>query len=267
MTPAMTLAGALLAVSVLLTGCSASSQGSNADPAQVDATTAPDADACRMLTPADVAAPSNATRTVDCTKPHTAQTVLVGDFPEPLAGAEYDDPRLGAHAYTACSTAFRTRLGADDSTAMRTILNWAWFRPSESAWRDGARWFRCDVVGGNDESPSFAELPASLDNLLRGRPADKWLVCARGETVSAAVKVPCTQRHTWRAVTTIKLGEPDDAYPGDRVVEVRTRDYCSRSVGAWLNYPVDFDFAYTWFHEAEWKAGNRRSVCWARTTL
>ena len=32
-----------------------------------------------------------------------------------------------------------------------------------------------------------------------------------------------------------------------------------------MNYPVDYEFGYTWFHEAEWKAGNRRSVCWART--
>ncbi len=55
------------------------------------------------------------------------------------------------------------------------------------------------------------------------------------------------------------------AYPGDRVAETRTRDFCSKSVGAWLNYPVDYDYGYTWFHEAEWKAGNRRSICWAKT--
>jgi hypothetical protein len=36
-------------------------------------------------------------------------------------------------------------------------------------------------------------------------------------------------------------------------------------VGAWLNYPVDYDYGYTYFHEAEWKAGNRRSICWAKT--
>jgi hypothetical protein len=66
-------------------------------------------------------------------------------------------------------------------------------------------------------------------------------------------------------VTTIVLGGTGDPYPGDRVVESRTRDYCSNSVGAWLNYPVDYKFGYTWFHAAEWKAGNRRSICWAQT--
>ena len=45
-----------------------------------------------------------------------------------------------------------------------------------------------------------------------------------------------------------------------------TRDYCSDSVGAWLDYPPEYEFGYTWFHEAEWKAGNRRSVCWAKTS-
>ena len=77
--------------------------------------------------------------------------------------------------------------------------------------------------------------------------------------------MPCTAPHAWRAVSTIKLGEPEDDYPGDRVVEVRTRDYCDQSVGALLDYPVSYDFAYTWFHEAEWEVGNRRSVCWAKT--
>jgi hypothetical protein len=28
---------------------------------------------------------------------------------------------------------------------------------------------------------------------------------------------------------------------------------------------VDYDYGYTWFHQAEWKAGNRRSICWAKT--
>ena len=42
-------------------------------------------------------------------------------------------------------------------------------------------------------------------------------------------------------------------------------DRWADSVGAWLNYPIDFEFGYTWFHEGEWKAGNRRTVCWAKT--
>jgi hypothetical protein len=148
---------------------------------------------------------------------------------------------------------------------MRTVLSWAWFRPSKDAWVDGARWYRCDVVGGGEQSASYVELPRTAKGILLGEPADRWMVCADGDSVDAGPKIPCSEPHQWRAVTTIKLGEVDDGYPGDRQVEVLTRDFCSDSVGAWLNYPVTYDFGYTWFHQAEWEAGNRRSVCWART--
>lgn len=257
------LPGVLLGA-LLLAGCTASGQGSDVDPQQVDAVEAPELGACRELTPDDVAQPSNATRTVDCSQPHTAQTFAVGSLPESLADAAYDDEAVGAYAYRTCTGRFQKFVGGDESLVMRSVLSWAWFRPSEEAWADGARWYRCDVVGGNEESSSFVDLPAEVKGLLGGRVADTWLVCANGPTV-AAPRVPCSEPHTWRAVTTIKLGEPEDPYPGDRLVEVRTRDFCDKSVGAVLGYPVRYDFAYTWFHEAEWEVGNRRSICWAKT--
>ncbi|MCW2796276.1 septum formation family protein [Nocardioides sp.] len=244
----------------------AEEQGSNTDPDQVDSVDAPELGVCRLLTPDDVAMPANATRTVDCAQKHTAQTYAVGPLPAALADADYEDEALGSFAYDTCSTKFERFLGADESLVMRTIVSWAWFRPSKKAWDEGARWYRCDVIGGGEQSKDYTPLPADAKGLLLGRPNDDWMVCVAGDSVNGSVKIPCSQDHDWRAVTTIKLGEPADPYPGDRLVEVKTRDYCSGSVGAWLNYPVDYDFAYTWFHEAEWQAGNRRSVCWAKTT-
>jgi hypothetical protein len=257
----------LLAVLLLAaTACSSdNAQGSNVDPDQVDAVEAPELGACRSLTPEDVARPSNATRTVDCTEQHTAETYAIGQLPSSFEDAEYDDEGLGAWAYRTCSKKFMRFLGADESLVMRTVVSWAWFRPSEKAWDEGARWYRCDVVGGGDQSKDYVDLPKTAKGLLLGKVSDRWMVCAAGPNVSGSVKIPCSEKHDWRAVTTIKLGEPQDDYPGDRLVQVKSRDYCSESVGAWLNYPVNYDFGYTWFHEAEWKAGNRRSVCWART--
>ena len=250
---------AMLAVATLcLAGC-----GDQQEPAAVEQT--PELGACRMLTPDDVAQPSNTTPTVDCGGPHTAETYAVGDLPADLRDADYDSDELGSWAYRACSERFQDFLGADDSLVMRTVLSWAWFRPTESAWEDGARWYRCDVVGGGEQSKDYVELPKSAKGLLLGLPKDRWMVCAEGVTVDGSVKVPCDETHDWRAVTTISLGEAGDDYPGDRLVEVRTRDFCSSSVGAWLDYPVDYDYGYTWFREAEWEAGNRRSVCWAKT--
>ncbi|MFT3872279.1 MAG: septum formation family protein [Nocardioides sp.] len=260
------LAGLIsLGLVATLTGCGGSAQGSNSDPDQVDTTTAPESGACRMLTPDDVALTSNATGTVPCTEPHTAQTFLVDSFPTSLADATHDDPELAAHAYPQCRDAFASFTGGDESLVMRSVVSWVWFGPSEQAWEDGARWFRCDLVGGGPQSKKFVTLPTEAEGLLSGRPEDEWLACAHGESFDGSVKVPCSEDHNWRAVTTIKLGEPDDPYPGDKVARARTQDYCSDSVGAWLGYPVQYDFAYTWFHETEWKAGNRRSVCWAAT--
>jgi hypothetical protein len=256
----------LLAALLLLTACSSDpAQGENTDPAQVDAVEVPELGACRVLTPADVARASNATRTVDCSERHTAQTYAVGPLPDEFADVDYEDEGLGAWAYGACSKKFMGFLGADESLVMRTLVSWAWFRPSEQAWAEGARWYRCDVVGGGDRSETYVALPETAEGLLLGRPNDDWMVCASGPSVSDSVKLPCSKPHDWRAVTTIKLGEKGEAYPGDRLVQVKTRDFCSDSVGAWLGYPVSYDVGFTWFHEAEWKAGNRRSVCWART--
>ena len=225
----------------------------------------PELGACRVLTPDDVAQPSNTTDAVDCAAQHTAETYAVGELPETFDDADYDDEELGAWAYSTCSDAFQKFLGADESLVMRTIVSWAWFRPTEAAWDAGARWYRCDVVGGGEQSKDYVDLPETAKGLLLGRPKDRWMVCADGPTVAGSVKVPCTEPHQWRAVTTISLGGANDDYPGDRLVEVKTRDFCSDSVGAWLSYPVDYDFGYTWFHQAEWDAGNRRSVCWAKT--
>ena len=259
------LLGALL-LAGLAAGCTSPGQGTDIDPDQVDAVESPELGACRVLTPEDVALPSNATRTVDCSAAHTAQTFTVGSLPEDLDDASYDDEEVGAYAYRTCTSRFQKLLGGDESLVMRSVLSWAWFRPSEEAWEQGARWYRCDVVGGSDESASFVELPEDVRGLLGARRVDdRWMVCADGPSVAVAGRVPCSEPHVWRAVTTIKLGEPEDDYPGDRLVEVRTRDFCDKSVGAVLGYPVRYDFAYTWFHEAEWEVGNRRSICWART--
>ncbi len=253
------VAVALLLAGATLAGCS---DGGGADAAEEDP---PTLGACRLLDPADVAKASNTSPTVPCTEPHTAETYAVGQVPDALTDVEYDDDGLGAWAYDKCSTTFMDFLGADESLVMRTVVSWAWFRPSKVAWDDGARWYRCDVVGGGEQSKEYVDLPTTAKGLLTGLPSDRWMVCADGATVSGSVKVPCLSPHSWRAVSTIKLGDDDADYPGDKVVEAKTRDFCSDQVGAYLGYPVDYDFGYTWFHEAEWQAGNRRSVCWAKT--
>jgi hypothetical protein len=267
-TASVTVTAALL----VLAGCGTNGSGTNGsggdvDPDQVDAVQPPEVGACRLLTPAEARQPTNATKTVDCEDRHTAETFAVGELPAELEDVSYGSPRLNAFAYETCSTKLEQFVGGDESTVMRTIVSWVWFRPSEKAWDKGARWYRCDVVGGGAESTSYVALPRTAQGLLSAQPTnDDWMACVNGSSVQSAPRIPCSEKHNWRAVTTIKVGDPGDAYPGDKAVEATTRDYCSSSVGAWLGYPPDYDFGYTWFHQAEWNAGNRRSVCWAATT-
>ena len=258
---ALRVVAPLLLLAPLLSACFGSSAGSTAS----DKAAAPDIGACRLLSPDDVAQPSNDTEPVSCDETHTAQTIAVASLPPEFDQAAYDDDKVAAYAFRTCTGDFIDFTGADESLAMRTILSWAWFRPDKAAWEAGARWYRCDVIGGGDQIRTYVDLPQTTKGLLLGRPHDNWMVCAQGATVSGSVKVPCSEKHDWRAVTTIVLGSAGDPYPGDRKVQEQSRDYCSKSVGAWLDYPVDYDYGYSWFHEPEWAAGNRRSVCWART--
>jgi hypothetical protein len=251
----------VVALLLVVTACGQASSSEEEGPVE-----APAQGACRELTPEDIAQPTNDSETVDCSEDHTAETFVVGTFPAKLAkGLDAEDPALGAFIYETCSRRFEAFLGGDESTVMRSMVTWAWFRPAKSAWKQGARWYRCDVIGGNEQSEELRPLPETAKGLLSGPPDDQWMTCANGESVNGSEKIPCTEPHTWRAVTTIKVGREEEPYPGDRLVEVLTRDFCSDSVGAWMNYPVDYEFGYTYFREAEWKAGNRRSICWART--
>jgi hypothetical protein len=259
------LCASALLLAAVLAACTEARPDSGGEPVPVDPVEVPQLGACRVLTPQDVAQRYDSTPAVDCADPHTAETFAIGPLPDTFVDAAYDDERLGRFAYRTCGDAFARFLGADESSVLRTPLSWAWFRPAPRAWEQGARWYRCDVVGGGEQDEEYVELPVTARGLLGGRPDDRWVVCAVGPVVSGSEKVACSQPHDWRAVTTIKLGDADDAYPGSRLVEVRTRDFCSRSVGAWLGYPLDFDFGYTWFGEGEWEAGNRRSICWAKT--
>ena len=251
---------ALLLLSLLLAACTAPLKPETV----ADKTTPPKLGACYRLEPADTDRPSSSSEPVSCSGQHTSQTFAVGTLPS-STGKAYKSSAHGKWIYPTCERAFERFLGVDESLALRVRLSWAWFRASERGWGKGARWYRCDVVGGPTGADRYAALPSVTKGLFHAKPPEEWLSCALGETVLKSKKVPCTERHNWRAVTTIKLGGPRDAYIGDRLVEVRSRDFCSDSVGAWMNYPVQYEFGYTWFHQAEWQAGNRRSVCWART--
>ena len=80
----------------------------------------PEKGACRLLTPEDVAQPSDDTPTVPCEDRHTAQTFAVGELPPSLHDLDADDPSLGAWVYGECSGAFTGFLSGDDGAGPTT---------------------------------------------------------------------------------------------------------------------------------------------------
>ena len=250
----------VLAACLVLTACSNPLRSED----DADRTATPPIGACRDLVASDLNTRTNASPVVRCSTAHTAVTFASGTLPR-STGQAYADARHARFVFSTCQQAFADYLGIDESLALRVRLSWAWFRPSQRGWAHGARWYRCDLVGGPIGARRLVDLPADARDLLRKGDPDAWLACADGRTVAHGDKVPCTARHTWRAVTTIKLGAPEDPYPGDDLAEARTRSYCQESVRSWLHYPADYEFGYTWFKEDRWAEGNRRSICWART--
>ncbi len=223
----------------------------------------PETGACRQIEAEAIAEASDDAEPVACNEPHTAETYFVGEFTD-ADDLAWDDASLGAQVYRQCSRRYMRFVRANQSLALRSVVDWAWWRPNEEQWDEGARWYRCDVVGGRDQSTELADLPRTAKELLLGIPKPRWMLCAAGEVVADAPKVPCSQQHTWRAVSVVVVGKPKDKWPGSRLIEVKSRDFCSDWVGTWLSYPLDYEYGYTWFGRAEWEAGNRMSVCWAR---
>ena len=122
---------------------------------------------CRLLEPDDIAGSSNDTDPVSCKDAHTARrsTSASSRARTPTGGRTIR--RWAPRCSTPATRSFRRFTGADESLAMRTVLSWAWFGPSEAAWEDGARWFRCDVVGGTQDAEGL--VGAAEDG--EGRPA------------------------------------------------------------------------------------------------
>ena len=198
----------------LLAGCSAPLKPQTA----ADRTSPPELGACYVLTPKDTDAPSNATATVPCTQPHTSETFAIGDAARPRPARSTPPRPTGSWIYPTCERAFEKFIGVDESLAMRVKLSWAWFRPSQRGWDKGARWYRCDLVGGTEEAsalhPAAHDRPGAVPGqaargvaavrpgpqragLRRRSPAPRRTTGARSPRSSSAARATPTPATGW----------------------------------------------------------------------
>lgn len=236
-----------------------------------DEPTAPDVGACRMLALGDIAPAANDDPAIPCSQPHTAVTYYVADWPEKLVStaSDVDDHRLTTYALDACERHWRRAVGGSDEAWTTSIVSWAWYKPTPDQFADGAHWFRCDLVAGQDTAHLEA-LPASVDGLLDGDFDDRYHACwtkpfSNKPNVDEGQLTACSRPHQQRAVGTVRLGHARADYPGERVAFDRANRLCGDEVAEWRGDPRPGQFGLQWPRRTDWNGGERHATCWAVT--
>jgi hypothetical protein len=129
----------------------------------------------------------------------------------------------------------------------------------------GARWWRCDTYA-TDGDGRLARLRDTTEGVLGGAAAGRWATCVRGALGRGQQQVVCSQPHDWRGIEAHRLGGRGAAYPGAGAVTAGMRATCRDDVSAYVADPLR-SFSYGWLRpsRADWRAGQRFGLCFART--
>jgi Septum formation len=232
---------------------------------------APEVGACRNLTLADIEPPTNDDAEVACTKPHTSVTYHVAEWPKKLADAAsgVDDQRLSNYVYEACDRTWRRTVGGSLEEWNTSIVSWAWYRPTKRQFADGAHWFRCDLVAGQNTS-RLEPLPRKVDGMLDGSFPDRYQACwtkvfSDKPKVDEGELTSCAHKHQQRAVGVVRIGKRNTPYPGEQKAFDRSNNRCGDLVAQWRGNPRPGDYGLQWPRRSNWKDGDRHATCWAVT--
>ena len=111
----------------------------------------PEVGACRGSSPATSPSRATTTATVTAPRPHRGD-VRRRRLPGQLRRRRRTTTRPSATTASRPATGSRSSPAPTRASRCAPCCRWAWFRPIEDAWDEGARWYRCDVVGGTEES-------------------------------------------------------------------------------------------------------------------
>jgi hypothetical protein len=179
---------------------------------------------------------------VPCDQAHRALTVAVLRVPRRVG--PLDPAKAFAAVGTRCYKALSATLGGTTRERAMTAYTLAFFLPSKSERRHGARWVRCDLVleGGT-------KLQAVPDPLLP-RPLDDSVQRCLQIRHGVALATVCSRRHDYRAAGVLKFNGP---YRSPRRFYSIAVQRCPKLAGDrfYFNYPS---------REA-WKAGDKVMVC------
>jgi hypothetical protein len=229
---------------------------------------APAVGTCRQLVYSAISRYSNDDATVPCAKPHTSYTFAVQTIPSDVAvpGASIGNKSIQDAASATCRTAFNRFIGGDPATRALSRLSVTYFLPAQADYNRGARWVRCDVVALKT-ARELAQLPRSVAGLLDHPAAlDDYGVCSQGVPGAAdAALVMCTEKHSYRALVTLRLGGDAASYPGVTVAGKDGQRRCSAYIADKLGKAGGYTFSWTYPTATDWAAGQRFGYCWEQT--
>lgn len=277
---------ALCASVVLLAGCTT---GGDADPAATDpvppspSTTAAPPDSspstadvpvapdqpeqadCYRFRYDELARTTTGRDPVDCAERHNAVTIHVGRLARVADGSALDSTAVRAKVGEDCRGRLARHLGGSTSDRKLSRFHAVWFVPTSEQLDQGAGWYRCDAVAFA-ASGRLAQLPRPrrLDGVL-DRPAalSTYGLCGTAEPGSPRFeRVICDRRHSWRAVSTIRIRGTQE-YPGIGVVRAAGDDTCRERVRRLSSSPLEFRYGWEWPTRDQWRHGQRHGYCWA----
>lgn len=229
----------------------------------------PTTGSCRRLDYGAISRYSNADSAVNCTLPHTAYTFAVQRLPRrvDVAGVSIANKSIQDAALQGCREAYNHYVGGDPGARARSRLSVTYFLPAQADFDLGASWVRCDVVA-LETANRLADLPNDLAGILdRPRAADRLGVCSQGPPgAPASVLVMCTEDHTYRALTALRLGIDAARYPGEKVTGTQGQQRCSDYIAKVLGSTSGYTFGWTYPTASDWARGQRFGYCWNKAT-
>jgi hypothetical protein len=227
----------------------------------------PKVGACRVLTAADIEPSSNETPTVPCSRPHTSVTIAVGGFPAAqVTNHNLSSGRLGNEALQRCTAALKKTVGGNRTSQHTSLVGLAYYLPNQAELSKGARWYRCDLVVGGQDSLPLQNLPAKVNGLLDSPVPESVQACRTTPDFTSGHTVPCDQHHVLRAIGTSPLSG-GARFPGQAALRAASAAGCARVIARWLHGRVNGGDAYQWPDRTGWTVlHDHTATCWTVTT-
>lgn len=249
-------------------GAGTTSPTATATAAPDTAAPAPEVGTCRTLPSAALNHFTDHSPAVDCAKPHTGYTLAVKQLPDDVAikGVDIANKSIQHAAATMCHDAFVSFIGGSAKRRALSRFSVTYYLPPQADFDRGAHWVRCDLVA-NKTQHSLAPLPEDPRGYLDGQDAlDDYGLCSPGAPGKKKFAlVMCSQKHTYRAVTAIKLGAKSAKYPGTDVTREDGQRQCASYIKKDMGKTGGYTYGWTYPTPKDWDNGQRYGYCWLKT--